>query len=306
MEPMHATPLPAAEARKQTATYVLLLGPVLFWGSAFAASKAVIGPVPPSVAAFIRFALGTLVMLALLGVKREFVLPRGNWGRLTVLGLMGVTFYNLLFFLGLASSRASDGTMIIPTMSPTVTALLAALVLKEPLRKWQVAGVLVALCGSAVFLTAVGISESDTARLAGDLCFLGSAVCWSVYTLMGRGVLQSLNPFHATAYAMLIGAIGLGVIAAPELVRVQWSELSFSFWAIQLYMAVFPTALANWFYYLGVQRIGPTRTAVFMYLVPVSGLFWAWLVFGDWLGPWQAVGSVLLLAGVWLVNRRGR
>ncbi|MBA4494182.1 DMT family transporter [Paenactinomyces guangxiensis] len=288
-------------------SYFVLITTMVFWGSAFVSSKVAIDSVPPSVAALIRFGLAALFMLLFLRTRRKEIrtVPRESWFGLAILGLLGVAVYNLLFFWGLAFSRASDGTMIIPTLSPAVTVLLAALFLKEKLGRKQVGGLCLALIGSLVFFSAIGLGEVvNIRRMTGDLLFLAAAVCWSVYTLLGRKLLHKVDPMPATAYAMLFGSIALGFFAISDLSKVQWSGLSAGFWANQFYLALFPTVIANWFYYIGVKGIGAPRAAVFMYFVPVSGLVLAGLILNDVPTPVQLIGSALMLLGVWLVNHR--
>ncbi|EGK14251.1 DMT family transporter [Kroppenstedtia eburnea] len=141
-------------------------------------------------------------------------------------------------------------------------------------------------------------------RLIGALFFLLAAICWAFYTLYGNGVLKELDPFPVTAYAMLTGAVLLGLFAAPDLMSVSWSSLEPGFWINQFYLALCPSVLANWFYYRGVQSVGASRAAMFMYIVPVSGVLLAVTLLGERLAPVQVFGSLLMVLGIWLVNRR--
>lgn len=288
-------------------TYGLLTTTAIFWGSAFTGSKLVVASVSPAVGAFIRFGFGAVFMMIILVSRnrKAMAIPRRYWLQVVFLGLMGVALYNLFFFMGLDFSKATDGSMIIPVLSPVVTFLLALVFLKERVTLWQGFGLLLALAGSLVFFSGI-LSEGglDHRRLIGDLIFLAAAFCWSVYTMVGNRLLQKLDSFPVTAYAMLSGALILGFIAAPDLIQVSWSDLGIEFWLIQIYLALFPTVLANWFYYRGVQTLGPSKAAVFMYFVPVSGLILSSAILDERLTLIQIIGFVFMLTGVWLVNRR--
>ncbi|PTX52204.1 drug/metabolite transporter (DMT)-like permease [Melghirimyces profundicolus] len=287
-------------------TYGLLTLMAVFWGSAFVGSKVAVGSVPPEVAAFFRFGLGGVFMWLILRTRKKEnrLIPSAYRGIVLFLGVTGVAAYNWLFFRALDFSMASDGSMIIPTMSPVFTTLLAVLFLKEVLTRRQVFGLCLSCLGSLVFFSGIMAGGFDGTRMTGDLLFLLAAGCWSVYTLYGNRVLKELDPFPVTAYAMLTGAVVLGAVALPRFGTVQWGELGFDFWALQLYLALFPSVLANWFYYRGVKRIGASRAAVFMYLVPVSGVFLAILLLEERLTGMQLTGSLLMILGVWFVNRK--
>lgn len=254
-------------SKSNIGTYLLLICTTSFWGSAFVSSKIAVGIVPPSVAAFIRFGIGAVFAFMFLFVlhKRDRSIvytPKGAWTGVLLLGIVGVALYNLLFFWGLAFSKASDGSMIIPTLSPAITLLLASIIFKEKIRWQQYAGFTLTLTGSFVFFSSIGfIGLINTDRIIGDLFFLTAAATWSAYTLLGKKFMQKISPLVATAYAMLFGSIILGIVVLPEMKNVHWSSLGTYFWLNQIYLALFPSVLANWFFYLGVQNLGPAKAS---------------------------------------------
>jgi drug/metabolite transporter (DMT)-like permease len=74
-------------------------------------------------------------------------------------------------------------------------------------------------------------------------------------------------------------------------------------WLVIGYLIVFATALGQQAWLYGVQGIGPSRAGVFVNLVPVSALVLSALLLGEQIGLTEVAGIVLVLAGVWLVNR---
>jgi drug/metabolite transporter (DMT)-like permease len=86
---------------------------------------------------------------------------------------------------------------------------------------------------------------------------------------------------------MVIGAVLLAVLAAPAAPDVAWSDLPLRFRGTMAYLAIGPTALAFVLFYVGVRRIGPTRTSIMMFLVPVFGSVTAIGLLGESLAPVQ-------------------
>lgn len=301
------------DPKKVWPTYLLLLATMLFWGSAFVTSKISVESVPPSVAGFFRFGLGTVFAFIFLYLMRRRNPNMQGWpkGQMKIelfLGLIGVGVYNLMFFLGLYYSQASDGSMIIPILSPTITVILATLFLREAFGWKKATGLGLTMSGSLLFFTSVlsgGVESSAiSSRITGDLFFLAAALCWSIYTIMGKKVLETVHPFVHMAYTMLFGSLLLGIIALPDLVKIEWGQLTAWFWINQLYLAMFPSVLANWFYIRGVQHIGPSRTSVFMFLVPVTGMTLAVWVLHETMAAIQNVGALLMIGGIWVINTR--
>ena len=63
------------------------------------------------------------------------------------------------------------------------------------------------------------------------------------------------------------------------------------------------TALGQQAWLYGVQGVGPSRAGGFVNLIPLSALVFAALILGDRIQIKELIGIMLILAGVWLVNR---
>src|SRR5439155_21145034 len=85
--------------------------------------------------------------------------------------------------------------------------------------------------------------------------------------------------------------VGLGIVPLAD-------------WLVVGYLIVFATALGQQAWLFGVQGIGPSRAGVFVNLIPVSALILSALLLGERIGLTEVAGMILVLAGVWLVNRQ--
>ncbi|OLO36350.1 hypothetical protein BTR23_15890 [Alkalihalophilus pseudofirmus] len=286
-------------------TFLLLLIGTAFWGSGFPLTKIVMNSVTADVAAFFRFGIGALVMVVYCLTKNKTTrkVGRGNWQLIILAGFIGVTIFNLLLFTGLHFANASDGSIIIPILSPVITVILASFFLHEKLRRIQVIGIAVALFGTVIFFSVIfDGSQLHLQRFLGILLLLGSALCWAIYTILGKRLFQRVDPLPATAYGMLIGSLIIGLVALPNLITTNWGSLNFNFWLINLYLAVFPTVLAYLFYNNGVKEIGGGRASVFMFFVPISGLIVSALVLYEIPTIFQVIGALFMIIGVYIVN----
>ncbi|MFI6363117.1 DMT family transporter [Nocardia sp. NPDC050630] len=277
---------------------LLLILVMALWGSAFASSKLAVNEVPHAVAGFLRFLIGTIVLLVVLRAPR---LPAADAARAAGIGLVGVFGYNFLFFLGLALAPAADGSVIVPMAAPIFTVAVTASLSRTRLSRIRMVGLTVAVAGAGVFI--LGIPETGSHRLLGDLVFLAAAACWASYTMLGAPLLSRLPAPTVTVYATAAGTLALAIIAAPELSDVRWSELDLGFWLNQAYLGVLPTALAYVLYYRAVSQVGPATAAAAMFLVPAFGLSCAWMLLGESISPTQALGAALMFIGARLNTR---
>lgn len=278
-----------------------------FWGSSFATSKITVGSVPAPLAAAIRFAGGAVILLAVvLSTGQGVRLDRRGWSMVGLLGLLGVFGYNILFFAALTMAPASDGSSIVPVLSPVITTVATAALSREhlPRRRWT--GLALAGAGAVVFFVGTSTEAATPHRILGDLVFVAAAAVWSAYTICGRPVLRRFPPLPVTAYACVAGALLLACAAIPTLGQVRAADLTGRFWLVEIYLMVFPTAVAFPLFYRGVRGLGPARAATMMFLVPVFGLVLAFVLLGETVSVVQGIGSAAMLAGAWLAVTEAR
>jgi drug/metabolite transporter (DMT)-like permease len=73
-------------------------------------------------------------------------------------------------------------------------------------------------------------------------------------------------------------------------------------WMVMLYVAIFPSCLAQLFFLRGVDLIGPGRAGVFINLVPVFAAVLGVGLLGEPFGWYHAVALALVIGGIWLAQ----
>ncbi|WP_370358801.1 DMT family transporter [Catenulispora sp. MAP12-49] len=284
--------------------YLFLAMTMMLWGGAFSSSEAVVDHVPHTVAATLRFgggAIALLVAMALTG-RTPRVGVRAA-GRACLAGVLGVFAYNGFFFWGLSLAPSLDGGILIPVMSPVLTTAFLLVSGREKASRRRLVGLALGLAGAAAYLVGANSAGGGSHRLAGDLLYVLSAVCWAAFTLAAPKVLAGIEPLTAMAYATCTGAVLLAVIAAPDWGKVQWGAVPSGVWVNVAYLAIGATAVANVFYYRGVAAVGPASASLMMFLVPAVNTACATFFLGESFTTVQAAGAVVLLAGAALAGR---
>jgi drug/metabolite transporter (DMT)-like permease len=72
-----------------------------------------------------------------------------------------------------------------------------------------------------------------------------------------------------------------------------------------LYLGFFGTVLGFFWYYEGIRAIGPSRASGFINFVPVSGVFFGWLILDETVNLSLLAGAVMVMAGVYFTNCSG-
>jgi len=291
-----------------SAIYCKLIGSAVLWGGTWVAGRVLARYMGPFSAAFMRFLLAS-IFLVFLTARLEGRVPkltRQTLPWLLLLAATGIFAYNALFFAGLRTVPAGRAALIVASI-PAVVALFSALLFKE---RFTVAKA----CGIAVSFAGVGliVSGGDPGALLrqglsfGDVCIFGCVLTWAAYTLAGKKAMERVAPYGAVTWSCILGAAMLLPPAlATGLVR-DVAGAGVVAWGCLLFFGILATGFGFSWYYEGVRAIGPTKAGVFINLVPVTAVFLGWLLLGEPLSSSLALGGTLVLAGVWLTNRKMR
>jgi drug/metabolite transporter (DMT)-like permease len=295
----------------------LLVAMVLIWGVNFSVLKQSFAEIPPQPFNSIRIALASAVfLLAIAGasraarrgrrVSRIFRTPDALSTRdrvdLVWLGLVGHCGYQLLFAGGVSLTSVSNASLLMGA-TPVSVALLSLALGRERLSAPHWAGVSLSVIG--VYVVVGRGASFGGATLGGDALVLASVLCWSAYTLGAMRLIARHSPLYVTGVTMAVGGVPYVAIAWPQILRTDWGAVSPWTWGALVWSALFALCLAYLIWYIAVQRLGPSRTAVYSNVVPLAALTVAAVWLREPITAATVTGAAAILGGVFL-TRIGR
>ena len=295
----HPTP-PAATAW----TYAELIAVAMIWGTGSVAIKIAVEGFPPLTAAGLRLALASAIYAPLLWLNRREARPPAlaDLRALLWLALTGYVIFNLLYFLALERTTATHATLVWGAQ-PIVTAVLAALLLRERVSRRALLGVAISTAGVGLIVaSSLSRAAAHGADALGDLMVVALMVSWVFYTVASRRAMRRLSPLATTGYACLLGFALMLPLSLPGFRPEQLAEAPLRSWLAVAFSGGASVVLAYILWNRALLRLGPTRTAVFVNLQPVWGLFMSWLLEGETLSWIHAAGAVLIVGGVLAAN----
>lgn len=289
----------------QTRAYVALFLIASLWGTFPATAKLALTDIPPTLMTAIRCAIAAAFLSVLLlrsAAETSRALTAEAVRAFFVLGVSGLVVSTQLSYWGIYTTSAANAAILQAT-APVMVALGARLYLGERLRRLQRVGVTVSTLGVLLVVTQGRLAElTPEALRLGDFLTLLALVGWTVYTVFGKRVLAGHSPVLTTTAAYVCGTlvlVPLAIVTAPLTPPPRLgSALA---WAVLLYHAL-PGAVAHFWWYAAVERVGPSRAAIFMNITPVVGIGMAGMLVGEEIGRWQIGGAAMVLAGVALTT----
>jgi drug/metabolite transporter (DMT)-like permease len=282
------------------------LGAVVFiWGINFVVMKIAFDELAPLLFNALRLTLAALLLLVVLWIREGWQpMPRRDWLKLAGLGLLGNTFYQVPFILGLELTTAGNSSLLIATI-PVWAALLARLLGWERI-SWRIwMGIGLSFAGVLLVTSASSPEEVATGRphFWGDVLTLLAAICWAAYTVFSKDVLIRYSPLRVSALTLAVGIVGLWIIALPSVLSTHWVEPAGWVWGAILYSGGLSIALSYVIWAAGVKHIGAARTAIYNNLVPVVTFIAAYVALRQPLGALEILGGAVVLTGIWITVR---
>ncbi len=284
--------------------YLKLLLTAVFWGGTFIAGRLLASGADPQAAAFIRFGIASLFLLAF-AIRMEGRLPllrKKQVIPVVLLGLTGVFVYNILFFTGLKYIQAGRAALIIAT-NPVLISLLSAIFFKESLNWIKGTGICISVIGAMVVISRGNLTDVAEYHFgSGELMIIGCVLSWVAYSLIGKIVMRGISPLVSVTYSALVGTILLAIPALNSgLVDDIWTYGAIE-WISLFYLGFFGTVLGFLWYYQGIERIGPMRASVFINFVPISAILLSIAILDETITLSLLIGAALVIFGVYCTN----
>ena len=284
--------------RKEEKLGPLAIGVLLFiaaaWGFNFVVIKVGVLGMPPLLLAGLRFVLS--VFPAIFFVKR----PKVAWGPLAAYGIfLGVGEFGLLFTAIRLGAPAGISSIVLQSQA-FLTALLAALVLKETIRGRTWAGLVVAALGLVLLALPQTGSVAALSPLL-SLMVIFAAFFWAAANIVARRM-AGANALGLMVWSSLFSPLPLFALSfifegREAIVSSLHSIAPVTIGAL-LYLAFVSTLAGYGLWNALIMRHGATKIAPFSLLVPIFSLSSATLFLGEQFTMHEALAALLIMGGL--------
>lgn len=276
------------------------LAAVLIWSTSFVGTKIAYSTFPPLTLGACRFILATILLAAVVGVRKQLAQPkRGDLKLLALSGFLGITMYFAMENIGVSLTSASNAALICASY-PAITILLERVIYGIKFTRMKALGVAMAIFGVYLIASQDG-GNLEGSKFIGNIILFVTGFVWAFYNFVTRKVVNTYPALTVSFYQTLFGTIAFIPLALVE--YKDWRMPTPGSFAVLMYLGILCSVAAYMLYNYGLRRLSASTAVTLINLVPVFGVLLSVLILGETVRKEQLIGGAIVIAGVILSVR---
>ena len=287
--------------------HLLLTLAMLCWAGNWVVGRAIHEQIPPLTLNFWRWSASLLLILPVSwpSLRGQWPLLVRHWKWVLPMGAIASAIFQSMVYLGLQSTTALNGALVI-ALVPVIVVAIAAAILGDRISSRQGLGILVSLAGAVAVIVRGELSVLRTLSInPGDLWILAAVPIWSLYTVLLKRWPAGLHRMSFLAAIALIGVILQFPFFAWEWASGRHMLVTPESLAAIAYTALFASFLAFVFYNRAMERTTPAVAGLFHHLLPAFTALLGMVFLGERMGWHHALGVAFIVLGLYLTSARG-
>lgn len=291
---------------------------VAVWGSTFVVTKMLLQDgLSPAQIFTLRFVIAYVLLLAYSLGRSMFHSQRStffssSWRDELLMVLLGITGGSVYFLAENAAMlyTTATNTSLIVCSCPLFTLLLMAVFWRKTERftRVQVTGSLLACLGMVI----VVMNGHFVLHLSplGDLLAFAACLCWAFYSLLMKKAVERYSPLFITRKVFFYGLLTMipyyiwvpsdaGIFISPSTLHLAPSTI-FNLLFLGVVASLLCYVLWNWV----ISKLGAVVATNWVYCNPLVTILFAWWLLNEPVTPWLILGTLLILFGMYLADRK--
>ena len=297
--------------------YIAIICAMLIWAGAGIAVKEALLVFNPLTLIVLRFTIAVMLMLSVGWIFRgnEVVGLQRVEKKDIPLFLLGGVLQPFLYFIFETYTYQSFTSPTIAeallSTQPIMAPIMAWLLLREQVTKYNIIGILVSTAGMLLLLL-IGGQHFSIGNHWGILLAILTVSCSVGYSIVLRRIPAQYSPLSIVFYVQSISLVLFYILwggdlllnsSTPALLNSSTPELLNSILAV-LYLAVFASVTAFILFCYTVRYIGVTRANIFNNIRPVFTALLMWLFFSEQLPLWKWIGIIIIIIGLFISQKQ--
>lgn len=276
--------------------HIFAIVTITIWSSTFIVSKIILENLTPLQVLLMRYVIAVVFLSA---IYPKFKRPTSWKEELLFLGI-GASLAGYFIFENSALQRtySSNVSLIVATI-PLMTGLLSMVVFKTKfLTVRNILGFIIAYTGVAIII--INGNSLEGVEPLGDFLAFGAAIMFAIYSVIMEKSKESYHLIQKTRKVFSYGLLVLIVIVLSSGEGFSSIEFSLPLGGSILYLGVVASSLAFIMWNDAINQLGPVRTNLYIYLVPVVTTVFAFFILKERITWLSLLGTLGILIGLYL------
>ncbi len=293
---------------KNIAGYICALAATALWAGNFVIARGVSDLIPPVTLAFLRWSVAVFVFtpFAIKTTVRDFKTIKQNFIYLFIVSILGVTIFNIIVYYAARTTTAINLSLISITF-PVFVLVISRFILKERITLAKIAGLVIVIIGVISIITkgSVALLLSFTFK-SGDLLMLLAAIIFAVYSTLLKRKPKDISIVTLQYSTFVMGLIALSPLYIYEVATSTPVNYSTTTILSVLYVGIFASLVAFILWNSAVQYIGPSKSGMIYYTLPIFSGLLAWLFIKEGMLLTHFISGFLIITGIIISNIKNR
>ena len=279
---------------------------VAIWGVTFVYTKLLLIAGLTAAQIFVlRFIMAYLLLLGYTLIRKQFRLFADVWQDELLMAALGVTGGSLYFLTENSAMiyTTTTNTSLIVCLCPLFAALLVALFYRsQRLHGVQIVGTVMAAIGVII----VVLNGRFVLHLSplGDTLAFGACLCWALYSLLMIPASYRYDSLFVTRNVFFYGLLSIIPCCCffsdlPPLSIVMRPDVLANLLFLGCVASMLCYLAWNWV----IKNLGAVIATNYVYFYPVPTVIFAWLILSERITVYFLIGTILILAGMYLCNK---
>ena len=285
----------------------MLVCATLFWAGNFTIGKfAFLENIPPNTLAFLRWCLVWIILFPftykeVLKLKENI---KKNLSLFSILGITSVCIFTSFTYNALNYTQVINASLF-NTAIPVTIILVCFLLKIEKTNIFQLSGLLISVFGILAIITRLDLNILLSLNFnKGDLFMIGAIIAWGIYSAYLKKQTFDVSLLALVHIICTFGLIFLLPLFILDAAQGKTIEISSNLFYILIYIAIFPSIGSYYCWAGAVAIIGANRAGIFLSLIPLFSTIFAILFFNEKFLFFHLIGSILIILGLFLSNKK--
>ncbi|MBN8666628.1 MAG: EamA family transporter [Chitinophagales bacterium] len=274
-----------------------------FWGTTWLASRVGVEHMPALQLAGIRQLIGGSIYVGWF-LYKGMAFPKGKeWVPVLILSFLNFIIANGFSTWGLEGIRSGGLGAIIGAIFPLWLVFIGLLGDGKKMPVMAIVGLVIGFGGVCVIFAEHFEDFFNPEFLFGIILSLIATLAWAFGTLYTKKQALHFNAYFSLGIQMLISGVVLSIIAPVSGRAVPMAQIPWEAWASIAYLVLFGSVISFVAYLYALQRLPTELASIYAYINPIVAVVLGALFFQEKLTIYIALGGIITILGVYLVNR---